>query len=151
MEVQFRKYTTKDKEGLLEMMDAFYQIDAYAFDRTKAEKNLLDFINDDSLGRLFLIILEKELIGYFVFAFSFSFEYKGRTAFIDELYIKDEFRNKRIGKKALIFIEEEAVKLDVKAIHLEVELHNLNAKRLYLKHGFMDNNRALFTKFIKSI
>lgn len=148
MEIQFRRFSTEDKEEVLDMMEAFYRIDTYLFVRITSEKNLLEFIATDTLGRLYVIVYQQNIVGYIVMSFSFSFEFKGRNAFIDELYIKDDYRNQGIGKKALIFIEEEAKVLKVNALHMEVERHNTNAHNLYLKAGFTDNNRTLLTKFM---
>ncbi len=130
------------------MMAAFNKIDGYDFDRILYEKNLLEFSVNKSLGRLFLIKIQHKSIGYIVLTFGFSFEYKGKDAFIDEFYIKDEYRNKGVGKKTMEFIETIARKLDIQAIHLEVEKHNSHANNLYTKQGFMTNSRNLFTKNI---
>lgn len=146
MEVQFKEYTSKEKKELLDMMTAFNEIDGYHFDREIGEKNLSGFTDDKTLGRLFIITHQSKVIGYIILTFGFSFEYKGRDAFIDEFFIKEGYRGQGIGKQAMHFIEEEAIKLNVRAIHLEVESHNKNANKLYLNHGFKANNRELLTK-----
>ncbi|MEO1654479.1 MAG: GNAT family N-acetyltransferase, partial [Bacteroidota bacterium] len=112
------------------------------------EKNLLEFTANESLGRLYLIRLESQNIGYIVLSFGFSFEYKGRDAFIDEFFIKQDYRNKGIGKMTMDFLESQSKQLGVKAIHLEVEPHNVNTNKLYINNGFLSNNRQLLTKKI---
>jgi len=59
-----------------------------------------------------------------VLAFGFSFEYKGRDAFIDELFLKEAYRKKGIGGQTMRFVEQQAKELGVHAIHLEVEKSN---------------------------
>lgn len=148
MEIAFKIYSNTDKADVLDMMLVFNAIDGYSFDRAMGEKNLLEFTSDQSLGRLYLITQEQHCIGYIILTFGFSFEYQGRDAFIDEFYIKQDYRGKGIGKITMDFIESESKKLEVKALHLEVEPHNENANRLYMNKGYRSNNRKLLTKKI---
>ncbi|MBW1294971.1 GNAT family N-acetyltransferase [Aquimarina litoralis] len=148
MQISFTNYTDEDKAEVLEMMVSFNKMEGYAFDPIIREKNLLEFTSDESLGRLYVIKLQQQTIGYLVLAFGFSFEYKGRDAFIDEFYIKPDYRNKGIGKTTLDFVASESKKLDVKALHLEVEPHNIYANKLYLSKGYSSNDRKLMTKKI---
>ncbi len=150
MEIEFKIYTENNKSDVLKMMTSFNKIDGYDFDLTIGEKNLIEFTSNEMLGRLFLITHKQITIGYIVLSFGFSFEYKGRDAFIDEFYIKEEFRNKGVGKLSMDFIESVSEKLDINAVHLEVEPHNTAANRLYLKKGYKSNDRALLTKKIKT-
>lgn len=146
MEIAFTNYTDKDKTEVLEMMAAFNKTEDYTFDSVGREKNLLEFTSNESLGRLYVIKLQQQTIGYLVLAFGFSFEYKGRDAFIDEFYIKPAYRNKGIGGLTLEFITSESKKLGIQALHLEVESHNIHANKLYLNKGYRSNNRKLMTK-----
>ena len=130
------------------MMTSFYEIDGYDFDPEIGERNISDFTSNEMLGRLYLIQYKKKNIGYIVLSFGFSFEYRGRDAFIDEFYIEEKFRNLGVGKQTMDFIESESKNLNINAIHLEVESHNEKAKRLYLNSGYKSNNRTLLTKKI---
>lgn len=150
MEIEFKTYTDEDKSDILEMMTSFNKIDGYDFDLSIGEKNLSDFTSNEMLGRLYLIRYKENNVGYLVLSFGFSFEYKGRDAFIDEFYIKQEYRNQGIGKLTMDFVESESIKLNINAVHLEVEPHNSNANRLYLNQGYKSNDRTLLTKKIKT-
>ena len=133
---------------VIEMMKKFYSIDQYPFYENKTRENLKNFIHNPELGRLWLIYADEIIIGYVVLTFGFSFEYGGRDAFIDELFIEAEFRGKGIGKTVIDFITVEAKKLEVQSIHLEVENHNERGNALYLKSRFEGKNRQLLTKKI---
>lgn len=78
--------------------------------------------------------------------FGFSFEYGGRDAFIDELYLDKAYRGKGHGKAVLEQAAIEAKELGVKAIHLEVERHNASGRKLYTKSGFETSDRELMSK-----
>ena len=78
-----------------------------------------------------------------VLTFIFSFEYKGRIAFIDELYIVNSARGMGIGRRTIDFIKEQAKMLSIKILYLEVEPHNQKAQQLYLSKNFTMHNRKL--------
>ena len=148
MKISFTNYTDNDETEVLEMMAAFNKMEGYAFDPMGREKNVLEFTSNESLGRFYMIKRQQQTIGYLVLAFGFSFEYKGRDAFIDEFYIKPTYRNKGIGKTTLDFVASESKKLGIQALHLEVEPHNIQANKLYLSKGYRSNDRKLMTKKI---
>ena len=128
------------------MMEAFYSIDNYPFNRAESEKNFHEFISNPALGRFWLLHADIEIIGYLILAFGYSFEYGGRDAFIDDFFLKEPFRGKGLGHSILSKLDGEATKLEVKAIHLEVENTNERGRNLYTKTGFKGNDRSLLTK-----
>jgi diamine N-acetyltransferase len=149
MNIQYVPATEKDTALLLDMMARFYAIDGYHFDEAVSRKNLAAFIYGEHLGRIWLIENNGEIIGYVVLTFCFSFEFKGRTAFVDELFLKESFRGKGIGGMVLDFIDEHAKELGLAALHLEVERHNEKGKKLYVNKGFKEHERALMTKLFR--
>ncbi|MDN5205307.1 GNAT family N-acetyltransferase [Fulvivirgaceae bacterium BMA10] len=148
MKVHFKLANKDDLQEILDMMEDFNAIDQYDFNRKTGSDNILEFINNEVLGRLWLIMDNHNIIGYIALTFGFSFEYQGKDAFIDELYLKKSFRNKGIGNTTMDFVIDQAKKLRVRAIHLEVERHNESGNSLYTKHGFKGNQRNLLTKIL---
>ena len=130
-------------ETITSMMQDFYAIDNYPIDIETTKKLFHEFIADEHLGKCWLIYHEGEIVGYVILTFVFSFEYKGRIAFLDELYLKETARGKGIGKITIDFIKEQATVLNVKLIYLEVENHNEKAQKLYLANGFEIHNRKI--------
>lgn len=149
MDINFRPAVLEDISGILKFMKNFYGISSYPFDEKKNEEPLRDLINNENLGRLWIIEFNSGAVGYMILTFGYSIEYKGRDAFIDELFIEEEFRGKGIGKAAMNFVVNEARKLGINAVHLEVERDNEAAKNLYLKNNFKDNGRTLMTRWIE--
>lgn len=148
MKPLFKPAGKEDMEKLLIMMERFYRIDEYAFNARLTEKNINTFISNPGLGKLWIIELDDRAVGYLILTFGFSFEFGGRNAFIDELFIEEDFRGQGIGTQVIAFALQEADKLDVKAVHLEVERHNEAGKRLYRKFQFTDHDRHLMTRKI---
>ena len=148
MMINYNLATSQKVSEILDMMANFYAIDKYPFNRIKSENNLLTFIDDASLGLLYLIENNSETMGYICITFGFSFEYGGRIAFVDEFYLKPEYRNQGIGSQVMEFIERKSIDLEVKSLLLEVEKHNSHAQGLYAKQGFKSKGRPLLSKRI---
>jgi diamine N-acetyltransferase len=148
VKINFRAAKQTDIEWLVGAMREFNTVDDYGFDAHIARSALQTFINDSSLGGLWLIESEEKAIGYVVLCFGYSFEFHGRDAFIDELFLEADYRGQGIGRQAIQFIEEQCKSSGVKALHLEVARTNLAAQTLYKKTGFQDHDRFLMTKWI---
>lgn len=146
MIIHYAPAEEKDISLLLDMMERFYAIDGYHFDEAVSRANLSAFIVNEHLGRIWLIVIDNKIAGYIVLTFCYSFEFKGKTAFVDELFLHEDFRGKGVGGEVLDFTDQQAEELQLKALHLEVERHNEKGKRLYIKKGFKEHERALMTK-----
>ena len=139
----FKPLEIADIEVITQMMQDFYAIDNYPIDVEVAKNLFQEFISNEHLGKSWMIYSENEIVGYIILTFIFSFEYGGKIAFVDELFIKETARGKGIGKEAIQFIQAEVPKLSLKLLYLEVEPHNENAQKLYLAHDFEFHNRKL--------
>ncbi|AWA28893.1 N-acetyltransferase [Flavobacterium magnum] len=141
---------TKDNIGdILGMMSDFYAIDGYPIDLKKSASLFETFVADESLGKAWMVYSDTNVAGYVILTTTFSFEYGGKIGFIDELFVKDGFRSNGIGKAAVTFIKEQATKLGLRLLYLEVEQHNTKAQELYLKFGFSTHHRQLMQYKIK--
>ncbi len=139
----FKPLEIADIEIITQMMQDFYAIDNYPMDVEVTKTLFQEFISNEHLGKSWLIYSENEIVGYIILTFIFSFEYGGKIAFLDELFIKETARGKGFGKEAIQFIQQEVPKLSLKLLYLEVEPHNENAQKLYLAHDFELHNRKL--------
>lgn len=139
----FKPIEISDIEIITAMMQDFYAIDNYPIDVEATKKMFHEFITNEHLGKAWLIYSDNEIAGYVILTYIFSFEYGGKIAFVDELFIKESARGKGIGKETIQFIQRESPKLSLKLLYLEVENHNENAQKLYLAHDFEFHNRKL--------
>jgi ribosomal protein S18 acetylase RimI-like enzyme len=141
--IQFKPLVISDIESVVIMMQEFYAVDNYPINVDVSKTLLTDFISNENLGKAWLIIFNDEIVGYVIITFIFSFEYQGKIAFLDELYVREKFRGNGIGSQTLAFIIEESKQLSLKLIYLEIENHNQNAQKLYIASGFELHNRKL--------
>ncbi|HZS46763.1 MAG TPA: GNAT family N-acetyltransferase [Blastocatellia bacterium] len=148
MEPEFKPAAHSDIETLIAFMRELYLHDNTFFDEANTRKALDKILTDDSVGRVFVIEIGDEMVGYTVLTFGYSLEFHGRDAFIDELYISEPYRRQGIGKKTISHLESICGSLGIDALHLEVERENTNAQAVYRNIGFKDHNRYLMTKWI---
>jgi ribosomal protein S18 acetylase RimI-like enzyme len=141
--IQFQPLEKKDVDTVTSLMSEFYAIDNYPFVTTKATNLFEEFLANDNLGKCWLLLWNQEIVGYLILTFVFSFEYQGKIAFLDELYIQPKAQGQGIGKSAVAFAKIQSEELGLKLLYLEVEEHNLSAQQLYLKSGFTIHPRNL--------
>lgn len=137
-----------DIAAAAEMVEAFYAEFDYPIDSDRVWESLRTLATDPSIGRLFLIRHEGAAIGYLAVTLGFSIEYRGRDAFIDELYLVPSARGQGIGRQAVAFAVEQCRREGVNALHLEVEHANHRAVATYRKLGFADHDRILMTRWL---
>lgn len=145
---RFRPAKPGDIDSIVTMMRDYYAQDGYTFVEAEARAAALMLISDPSLGRLWVTQDRDKIVGYVAVALGFSFEYRGREAFVDELLIAETHRARGLGREALEVAEAYCREAGVNALHLEVERHRENAIELYKRRGFADFGRYLMTKWL---
>jgi ribosomal protein S18 acetylase RimI-like enzyme len=137
-----------DTDELVELMREFYAFEYLAFDERAARGALRQLVGDGRFGVIHLIRVGAETAGYLVVTFGFSLEFHGRDAFVDELYLRENFRGRGIGRASIEFAAELCRGEGIAALHLEVERANARAQALYRRAGFRDHDRYLLTKWL---
>ena len=148
METSFRPAEPSDADALVEMMRGLYEHDRTPFDEQSHRAALAQLFGTESYGLTCLLLSGGEVAGYVVITFGFSLEFRGRDAFVDELFVKDEFRGRGLGSAAIRFAEGLCRERGVRALHLEVERGNTGAQSVYRRAGFKDHDRYLLTKWL---
>ena len=136
---------------LMPLVREFYLLFGYPFAEERKAPALARLIADPSLGRVFVGSFEGVPVGYAVVAFSFSLEFDGRTAFVDELFIQPNARGLGLGSRLVRHAAEVCRGLGVNALHLETEDSNADATRLYARLGFSSYGRHLMTLPLSSV
>lgn len=76
----------------------------------------------------------EEIIG-FIWAYIHQFR-EERRMYVNELRVKEEYRNRGIGSQLLKMVEDKAREQEIYALYLHVEANNQEAIRLYQRYGY---------------
>jgi len=143
-----RPMEINDKKEIMQMMRVFY--DSPAVQHTAPDK-ILEKDIEDCLSNMpyldgFVIEQSGKIAGYAMTAISYTTEYGGICVWLEDLYIKPEYRHKGISGKVFEFIEKNYP--DAVRFKLEVEPDNEFAVKCYQKHGYQISPYFEMTKEI---
>lgn len=135
--MKIRKLEKRDRAIYKEMAHEFYHSNAVLHPIPDAyfEKTVDECLRSDVYAELFLFEYEGNPAGYGLIAKTFSQEAGGMVCWIEEVYIREKFRSKGLGRKFFRFIQDE-FGTDTARFRLEVEEENHRAVTLYKKLGY---------------
>ncbi len=149
MKITFKEAQTYDITLLVPLVREFYALEQIAFHEQTVQSALAHFISNHHFGRTWLMYADAHLAGYMILTFGFCLEFGGRDAFIDEIYVKEPYRNKGIGQKALDFLSTFGRENNIKVMLLEVGHVNEKAQEFYKRSGFTAREKYfLMTKHL---
>ena len=132
-----RKMRSEDKKTYMEMAREFYHSDAvlHPVPDTYFERTADEALRSDVYAEIFLFECENEAAGYGLIAKTYSQEAGGMVWWIEEVYVREAFRSKGIGREFFAYLDK--VKgSTVTRMRLEVEEDNTRAVALYKKLGY---------------
>ena len=132
-----RSLQKEDFDTVLSMMLVFYASDALLVHPGEEvlRKTLSDALTDTPYLEAFGFEEEGILAGYGMVAMSYSTEAGGLCAWIEDIYIRPEYRGKGFCTSFLTFVKERYASR-VARIRLEAEPENERAMAVYRKAGF---------------
>ena len=141
-----RAATLADLPLLAPLVRAHYETAGFIYEEEAARQALQQLVTTARLGRVWWADWEGAPIGYVVLTFSFSVEFHGQCAVLDEVYLLPEHQGKGHFKHLLALVEAHCWRWGVRTLRLEVETNNARAQRAYQKAGFAVDDRTLMTK-----
>jgi GNAT superfamily N-acetyltransferase len=147
MSISIDQFTSADLDGLVLMMRHMQKDDPWSetLHESTVRANLAELLQNPVYGVVYLVREETSLVGYLVICFDYSLEYRGKGAWIDELFIEASHRGKGIGTQLLDLAEAASCIHNARFLHLEVNYGN-PAIELYRRRGSLDHNRYLMSK-----
>jgi ribosomal protein S18 acetylase RimI-like enzyme len=124
---------------LFEKYQEFYEVQN--IDKEKNRKHLQMIMDNEELGKLFLLQDEYTYVGFSTIYYSFSSRIAEKIAILNDLYVLDTYRGKGLGKKLLehcfIYLKSRGIK----TVRWTTRDDNVVAQKLY-------NNYAHGTKWL---
>lgn len=134
--------TTADAAALLHLMETFCRHFEYPFDPALRQNLIRAVLENPALGSLWLVQHEDQSVGYVALTYGFAFEFGGKTALVDELFVEEAHRGAGRGRRVLLEIQKMAGRLGVSTLLLQTEKYNTRARQLYESLGFVDQDRS---------
>lgn len=144
MEIVFRGVEYSDIDTLIRLMQEQQSL----ADEAEGRAALAELLRNDSLGKAWLIQADSQPIGYLVLTYSYSLEFHGRDALIDQLYLGEGYQQPELETQAIKFAQERSRALGVNALHIKMGRKNIQTQALYRAVGFEDDDSYLMTKRI---
>lgn len=147
MTISITPASTDDTESLLAMMRHMQEDDPWSerFHEPTLRANLAELLKNPVYGVVYIVREESTPIGYLAICFDYSLEYRGKGAWIDELFVEASHRGKGIGTQLLDLADAASREHHAKFLHLEVTQGN-PAIELYRRRGFAEHERYLMSK-----
>ncbi len=133
--INIRTMNINDKDSVAEMMREFYASPAVLSNGSEEIflNDIENCVGDSPYAEGFVIENNGVIAGYAMVAKSYSTEFGKSCIWIEDLYVKEEFRGKGLGKQLLDFIINKYTDC---IFRLEAEEENERAINLYKKCGF---------------
>jgi ribosomal protein S18 acetylase RimI-like enzyme len=106
---------------------------------------LRELLADPRLGTVYVIEDAGAAVGYALCAFAFDLEFRGREAWLTELFVVDDARGRGHGTAAMREIEVDLRERGIKALHLQVRPDN-PAVALYERLGYSRVPRLVMSR-----
>lgn len=135
--MKIRDFVESDRNIYIDMANDFYSGDATISkpDMDKFKNTFDRVIEKSPYIRGLIIEYQNKTVGYCLLAFTWICEAGGNVVWIDELYIKSEFRGNGLGSEFMKWVIEK-YKNEHTTLRLEVCPENLKVKKLYESYGF---------------
>ena len=130
-----RKMIREDKNVIIDMMRVFYASPAVLSNGSEEifEADVENCVNESPYLEGFVFEENEEILGYGMIAKSFSTEFGKPCIWVEDLYLKPEYRGQGIGSKFFEYLEQNYTDC---IFRLEVEEENERAIHVYEKNGF---------------
>lgn len=132
MKVIIREASKEDYPAIILLIKEFAE-----FQRTPEKVTITaeQMNRDKELFKCFVAELEnKEIIGFASWFFAY-YSWSGKALYLDDLYVKKEFRTLGLGKRLLTAVLDVARKEECKKVRWQVSKWNTNAISFYKKIG----------------
>lgn len=147
--ITIKRMEEKDTQDVLEMMRDFYDSPAilHQVSEEVLRRNIAACVGDNPLIEGLVFRAHGGIAGYTMLAKSFSTEFGGACVWIEDLYMKPEYRGGGIGTQFFQYLEDTYREKAV-LLKLEVEPGNTWAIDVYKKCGFSE---LPYTEMIKEL
>ena len=132
-----REIKAQDKDIFVQMAKEFYKSEAVISEiPTQNILNTFDEVNSNSpYAKAYIIEHDGDTAGYALIGITYSNEAGGLVVWVEEIFIKENYRGLGLGSEFLSYVEQEFGD-KAKRFRLEISHDNDSAQRLYERKGY---------------
>lgn len=156
--IKIRECTQFDKDMWVELNKEFMEYeanDSEVWDHINriSERDLGEVFDDaiKSKEQILLLMIEADgySVGFVNVLRGFSIWSRGKMLTIDDMYIRDEYRDQGLGSEAMRYIENFAKQNGYKRVQALGNKTNKKSNVFYVAKGYMATDMNLFVKYFK--
>lgn len=107
--LQFREAVEKDISLILKFIKELADYEKLLDDVTNNEKLIKEWLFDKKIARTVFLVLDDKEIGFFIYFYNYS-TFTGKAGiYLEDLFIKEEYRGKGYGRKVFEYLENKAL------------------------------------------
>ena len=135
MQIEYKPATADDIESLLSLMHDFYAESGFVLKPASTATALRALLSNPSLGCIWLAYSNSGPVGHAALTLRFTMEHEGLSGYIDDLYVRPEYRRSGVGRRLLNELVAECRRRGCKSLQVEVGQSNVAALSLYQSFG----------------
>lgn len=130
-----RRADLDDLDDLVRLHRDFCEVDRHPFHERRARTAFDGLLADHARGIVWIV---DRPAAYAVLTWGWSIEAGGLEGVLDEVFVSEQGTG--VGGELIDHLVEEGRRLGLARIFLETEAHNVRARRLYARHGFVEDD-----------
>ena len=135
--MEIKLATPDQREIIIEMINELWAYDNIAVDRDNINRAVDLIFSQPGLAEIHLLYEGNEAAGYFILVPSFGIEYGGLCVVLDELFVREPFRRRGLGREIINFVLNRCREQGWLVIEAMANEENEVARYFYGSHGFI--------------
>ncbi len=133
LDLRIREIEKKDIHSVYKLLKAYCNFNNFKLDCYTSFDLLKEVLSEETFVKLFVADLEGEIIGFILF--NQSFDLTGRSIFIEDNFVIEKYRGKKIGSSLFSKVLEYALANKIEKIKWSVKERDAHFKKLYKEMG----------------
>jgi GNAT superfamily N-acetyltransferase len=134
--MEIKLATPDQRDIIIEMINELWIYDDIAADRDNINRAVDLVFSQPGLAEIHLLYEGDEVAGYFILVPSFGIEYGGLYVTLDELFVREPFRRRGLGRQIINFVLDRCREQGWLVVEAMAFQENKTAQYFYGSHGF---------------
>jgi len=134
--MEIKLATPDQREAVIELINELWTFDNIEADRDNINRAVDLIFSRPGLAEIHLLYEGDKVAGYFILVPSFGIEYGGLYVVLDELFVREPFRRRGLGRQIVNFVLDRCREQGWLVIEVMAYEENKTAQYFYGSHGF---------------